>query len=345
MTPEDTQAGGPAAAIAAPGTPVGIAPALRSGPSARTALFSLCETSLGRPRMLRTTSRLLRMHVDACPDDLEAAVRLEEVARHLETLDAEHGAWFAEIPEALLMKVNGSPDRKPFLNIGESVTRLLKQELSVLPSAGTILDFGVGLSRVMWPMMQEYPEARFVGFDVDPMMVEHTGKLGPVSEARIVHSTQPIEDGTIDATYVISVFTHLMTTVDYWLAEIHRVLSDRGQALITYHDETLYTELRASGKVARNTPATCRERVLVGAGAEGSTRLAVFYETPFWEECLKRFFVIEKTVPRGLHGHQSFSVVRKRKDAAPDRDRLRHEYLCTLEEELYALRRSKRLVF
>lgn len=321
------------------------APSLPPTSTARTALLALSEASVARPRMLRTTSRLLRMHLDACPDDLEAGSRFEDVARQLDALDAEHAAWFGEIPQPLLMKVNGSPDRKPFLNIGESVTRLLKQELSVLPSAGTILDFGVGLSRVMWPMMQEYPEARFVGFDVDPMMVEHTGKLEPVSEARIVHSTQPIEDGTVDATYVISVFTHLMTTVDYWLSEIHRVLSDRGQALITYHDETLYTELRASGKVASNTPPTCRERLLVGAGAEGSTRLAVFYETPFWEECLKPFFVIEKTLPRGLHGHQSFSVVRKRKDAAPDRNRLRHEYLCTLEEELYGVRRSKRLMF
>jgi ubiquinone/menaquinone biosynthesis C-methylase UbiE len=324
MTVEETQAGTPAGPAGATAAPASLAAA--------------------RPRELRTRSRLLRKHAEARPDDLEVAEQLAEVTRRLAALDADHATWFAEIPHHLLMKVNGSPDRKPFLQVGESVTRLLKAELSVLPQARTILDFGVGLSRVMWPMMQEHPDAEFIGFDVDPMMVVHTEKLGTVSEARIVHSTQPIADGTIDATYVISVFTHLMATVDFWLGEIHRVLSDRGQALITYHDETLYADLRAKGHVPRNTPADCRGRLLVGTGAEGSTHLAVFYETAYWEECLQRFFVIEKTAPRGLHGNQSFSVVRKRQ-VSVDHDRLRHGYLCAVEEELYRLRLAKKLMF
>jgi hypothetical protein len=311
---------------------------------AAVALPERCDADALRPRRLRTLARLLRAHLAARPDDLEAAARLADVDARIAALDAEHAAWFAEIPGHLLMKVNGSPDRKPFQQVGESVTRLLKEEMSALREAGTILDFGVGLSRVMWPMMQEFPDARFIGFDVDPMMLAHTEKLGLVADARIVHSTQPIADGSIDATYVISVFTHLMTTVDFWLGEIHRILSGRGQALITYHDETLYADLRAKGHVPRNTPPECRERVLVGAGSEGSTRLAVFYETPCWEERLSHFFVVEKTVPRGLHGNQSYSVVRRR-DVAVDRDRLRLEYLCSLEEELYRLRLAKKLMF
>jgi hypothetical protein len=259
-------------------------------------------------------------------------------------LDEQHAEWFAEIPEHLLMKVNGSTERETFLHVGRSVTDLLKQELTILPEARTVLDFGVGLSRVLWPMMQEFPDAEFVGFDVDPMMLLHSERLGSVSEARTLHSTQPLADGSIDATYVISVFTHLMETTDFWLGEIHRLLSDRGQAFLTYHDETLYDELIANGTIPRAFPAGCRDRLLVGTGPEGSTRLAVFYETPYWEECLERYFVIEKTVPRGLHGNQSFSVVRKR-DVTVNHDRLRYEYMCALEEELYDLRRAKKLMF
>lgn len=347
MTVHANQLGGSAGATGATAVPLSataLAAMLDSGVDARNALFEFDDANRTRQRMLLTLSRLFRTHLAAHADDVEATERLAEVTQQLAALDADHATWFAEIPNHLMMKVNGSPDRKPFLQVGATVTRLLKDELPILRESGAILDFGVGLSRVLWPMLQEVPDAAFIGFDVDPMILTQTQRLASVSEARIVHSTQQIESGTIDATYAISVFTHLMTTVDFWLGEIHRVLSPRGHALLTYHDETLYTDLRAKGQIPRNTPAECRERMFVGAGAEGSTHLAVFYETPYWEECLRRFFVIEKTAPRGLHGNQSFSVVRKR-DVAVDHDRLRHEYLCALEEELYRLRLAKKLMF
>lgn len=322
----------------APGAPP------RESAEPRDSLLTTVDANLERPRMLLTLSRLLRRRLGERPDDLEATERFADVTRRLTAIDAHHAKWFAALPNHLLMKVNGSPERPPFLNVGRSVTSLLQQELSILPEADEILDFGVGLSRVLWPMMQEYPDARFTAFDVDPMMLVESERLGSVADARIVHSTQPIEDGTIDATYVISVFTHLMDTADFWFAEIHRMLSDRGQAFLTYHDETLYDDLRAKNLIPRSTPAVCRERMLVGTGAEGSTHLAVFYETEHWEECLERYFVVEKTVPRGLHGHQSFSVVRRR-DIEVDHDAVRYRYMCSLEEELYQLRLAKKLMF
>jgi Methyltransferase domain len=318
--------------------------ALETGTEERASLLTFVDANLERPRMLLTLSRLLQQRVAAHPDDLEVTERYVEVTRRLTALDARHAKWFGEVPNHLLMKVNGSPERNPFLNVGKSVTSLLQQELSVLPEAEAILDFGVGLSRVLWPMMQEYPEAAFTGFDVDPMMLVESQRLGSIADARLVHSTQPIRNGSIDATYVISVFTHLMETADFWFAEIHRMLSDRGQAFLTYHDDTLYDDLREKNLIPRNTPERCEGRMLVGTGAEGSTHLAVFYDTAYWEECLERYFVVEKTAPRGLHGHQSFSVVRRR-DADVDYDGLRYRYMCTLEEELYQLRLAKKLMF
>ncbi|MFN8176842.1 MAG: class I SAM-dependent methyltransferase [bacterium] len=337
-------ASGAAAGIAASSSAAEIAALLASGVDARAVLLEFADANQARPRMLLALSRLFGAHVASHADDRAAVERLADLSQRLAALDADHAAWFAGIPNHLLMKVNGSPDRKPFVQVGAHVTRLLRDELPVLREAGAVLDFGVGLCRVLWPMMQEVPDAELIGFDVDPMILTQTEKLGLVSEARFVHSTQPIADGTIDALYAISVFTHLRTTVDFWLGEIHRVLSDRGQALLTFHDETLYADLRAKGQIPRNTPAECRERMFVGGGTEGSTQLAVFYETPYWEECLRRFFVVEKTAPRGLHGNQSYSVVRKRA-VAVDHERLRHEYLCALEEELYRLRLAKKLMF
>jgi len=320
------------------------APPREAADEARESLLAFVDANLERPRMLLTLSRKLRRRIAEHPDDLEATERFADVTRRLTALDRRHAKWFEDVPNHLLMKVNGSAERAPFLNVGKSVTELLQRELAVLPEAQSILDFGVGLSRVLWPMMQEYPGADFTGFDVDPMMLVESERLGSVADARIVHSTQPIADGSVDATYVISVFTHLMETADFWFAEIHRMLSDHGQAFLTYHDETLYDDLKAKDVIPRTAPAECRDRMLVGTGAEGSTHLAVFYETAHWEECLQRYFHVEKTAPRGLHGHQSFSVVRRR-DVAVDHDRLRYRYMCSLEEELYRLRLAKKLMF
>ena len=57
------------------------------------------------------------------------------------------------------------------------------------------------------------------------------------------------------AVYGISVFTHLGRTADFWLGELQRLLSPEGRAFVTYHDETLYSRLRASGQVPARNPA------------------------------------------------------------------------------------------
>ncbi len=40
--------------------------------------------------------------------------------------------------------------------------------------------------------------------------------------------------------------------------------------------------------------------------------MGTFYSTAAWERKLAPYFRIERTVPRGLFGHQSFSIVRRR---------------------------------
>ncbi|MCA9752038.1 MAG: class I SAM-dependent methyltransferase [Gemmatimonadetes bacterium] len=322
---------------AAKGSPTNEIPELAS-------LLAFSEEHRDDPRFGLTLEILWQQVLDADPGHDEARARVERYAARREALDARHAEWFAALPSFLVKKVNGSKDRAPFLRVGQSVAQLLAAEIPNLAGARHVLDFGVGLSRVLWPLSQALPEAVFTGFDVDPGMLHHSRSLGTLPPDRFVHTTRNIPDGSVDATYVISVFTHLGDTTDYWLSEIHRMLSPRGHAFVTYHDETLYADLRAKGEIPRATPATCVERVLLGPGVEGSTQLATFYSTAHWETLLRRFFVVEKTAPRGLHGNQSYSVVRKR-DVEIDRATLRAEYLGALEDELFRLREAKKLLF
>ena len=77
---------------------------------------------------------------------------------------------------------------------------------------------------------------------------------------------------------------------------------------------------------------------------EGGALMGTYYRTEFWESRLEPFFVIEKSVPRGVFGHQSFSIVRKR-PGAPDRSEFDRRYLASLERELYELRKRTDIVF
>lgn len=316
--------------------------ALDAGEDVRDSMLAFCAGQAADPRMARMRRRLVQKQLALRADDPDLQLRRVAVEEELAALDGEHARWFEGIPAFLLQKVHGARDRDSFLRVGESVCATVRRELPGMAGAGTVLDFGVGLGRVLWPMMQEVPKARFVGFDPDPMMLEQTERLD--TGAELHYSTQPLPDGSVDAAYVISVFTHLGRTADFWLGELHRLLSPEGRAFVTYHDETLYSRLRASGQVPARNPAAFDDRILVGGGNEGSTQLATFYTTAHWEALLSRWFVVEKSVPCGLQGHQSFSVVRRR-DVDVDRARLHHEYMCALEEELYRLRKARRLSF
>ena len=70
--------------------------------------------------------------------------------------------------------------------------------------------------------------------------------------------------------------------------------------------------------------------------------MATFYETPEWERVVGRFFKVIRTAPRGLLGHQSYSILEKgdaRVDALGDH----RVYIRDLEGELYNLRARDRI--
>jgi len=248
---------------------------------------------------------------------------------------------FAEIPTRLVQKVNGVETEEGFVHIGRCIVDEIEKAAGSLSETRDILDFGCGLGRVTAQLLDRAPLADFVGFDIDPLMLMWAGVLLEDPRVRLASTTLDLPDASMDLVIAISVFTHLDATTDYWLAEIHRVLRPSGRAFVTYHDEGLFREMAAAGKIpVVAADATLDGRFIVGSdSAEGGAEMGTFYTTGHWERLIGRHFVIEKTVPRGLFGHQSYSLIRK-KDVAIDRTALFRDYVLSVEKQLFDLRRA-----
>ena len=246
----------------------------------------------------------------------------------------------------MVAKVNGDTTESGFGYIGTCIADGIEQEVGSLADVPRILDFGCGLGRVMAQMRRRSPEANIVGFDIDPMMLHWAGHLLGEERNRFVSTTLDLPDGAFDLIVVISVFTHLDTTTNYWLTEIHRLLAPQGRAFVTYHDETLFAEMAGKGLFPGVEPkAVLSDRYVLNAStAEGGAAMGTFYTTVEWERLVRRYFNVERTAPRGLFGHQSYSVVSK-KDVRLDRAPLYRQYAGALEKDLFDLRKRHQVSY
>ena len=258
----------------------------------------------------------------------------------------EFSKRFAQIPPPLVTKVNGVATEDGFIYIGKCIADAIEKEVGGLSGAQHVLDFGSGLGRVMVQLLPRAPQAEFVGFDIDPMMLHWSGLLLEDPRTRLVSTTFDLPDESFDLIIAISVFTHLDVTTDFWLTEIHRLLHPRGQAFVTFHDETLFAEMAKAGQIPGATPDTpLSDCHVVGDGtAEGGASMGTFYTTKHWDSLLDRYFTIHHTAPRGLFGHQSYSLVSK-KPVIIDRTSLYGQYARSLERELFSLRKQHQVYY
>ena len=243
---------------------------------------------------------------------------------------------FASVPQPLIQKVNGATTEESFIYIGRCIADAITTEAGGLAEMNRILDFGCGMGRVTARMLDRAPAAQFVGFDIDPQMLEWCGRLLDSPRLRCVSATLDLPDNSFDLVYAVSVFTHLDETTDFWLSEIHRLLAPGGRAFLTYHDETLFAE-RIGGVLADR-------HIVGGGGPEGGAAMGTFYRTDYWERLLRPYYKVLKTVPRGLFGDQSYSVVQKKR-GGPDRAKPLAEYAHALEKELFELRKRYQVTY
>jgi len=99
-----------------------------------------------------------------------------------------------------------------------------------------VLDFGSGAGRTLSAFATEAGTARFVGCDIhEPSIAWAQRELSPPFEFFLCQESPPlpVEAGSFDLIYAMSVFTHITREWSHWIAELHRVLAPGGLALLS----------------------------------------------------------------------------------------------------------------
>ena len=106
-----------------------------------------------------------------------------------------------------------------------------------------ILDFGCGAGRVLRHFLERPEKVELWGCDVHAPSIEWIQEnLSPPIHAFANETLPPLplDDGSIDLVYALSVFTHLAEDWSAWLLELHRILAPGGLALITTLGEPMW---------------------------------------------------------------------------------------------------------
>lgn len=142
----------------------------------------------------------------------------------------------------------------------EEVGRELDRPLS---PGQRFLDFGCASGRVLRHFATMAPSVDAVGIDLCRQYVawarEHLH--APVLQGTALPSL-PFADGSVDAIFAGSVFTHINDFEEAWLAELRRVVAPDGFAILTIHSEDVWEEIRAdSGHQLRRHATAVRHRL------------------------------------------------------------------------------------
>ncbi len=138
-------------------------------------------------------------------------------------------------------RVIGNRDLNGFLRIGstdaQKLLALIRFDFPDL-SELRVLDWGVGCGRVARHVCDSFGE--FTGVDIDADNVRWCADNLPGRYATIgLRDGTRFADGSFDAIYGVSVFTHLREELqNLWLAELRRLLRPGGRAYVTVHGTT-----------------------------------------------------------------------------------------------------------
>jgi SAM-dependent methyltransferase len=157
-------------------------------------------------------------------------------------------------PESLMWSV-GAASVENFLVLGDAWAQLVSH---YVPENAAILDIGCGCGRAARVLVNNRWIRKYVGFDVIRENVDwcrryiasrwpaetefhwfdlYSREYNPNATLRAQELQFPCDDKEIDVVFAASLFTHLLEPdAVHYLAEIGRVLSPRGTALLSMHD-------------------------------------------------------------------------------------------------------------
>ena len=99
------------------------------------------------------------------------------------------------------------------------------------------LDFGCGAGRVLRHFLPEAERAELWGCDIDREAIAwlRDNLVPPLSVFEVGEEARlPLPDGSVDAIWALSVFSHLHRDWASWLLELRRVLADDGYLIATF---------------------------------------------------------------------------------------------------------------
>ena len=153
---------------------------------------------------------------------------------------------YQNVPSAKRQKrVMGWSNAARFVFLGrthyEAIRNLARRYGFPTDQMKKILDFGVGCGRIARHFLAHDPHIELHGVDIDTDNLRWCTEHLPSGHFQASPPVPPLPyvDCSFDFVYANSIFTHLTEEMqDLWLAEIARILTPTGIAVITFHGET-----------------------------------------------------------------------------------------------------------
>jgi len=180
---------------------------------------------------------------------------------------------------------------------------------SLLGAAGTeisrirsVLDVGCGTGRLLVGWHCDGPERRLFGTDINPALVAWCrANLADVARWGVNGVEPPLdfEGGSFDLVILASVFTHLsLGNQRAWAAEIRRLVSPGGHAVVTLHGDVYAAAFLRDGEAESFARDGYVERA---AASEGANAYTTFHSERFARELFADFRGVTR-FPRGVAG-------------------------------------------
>jgi SAM-dependent methyltransferase len=188
-----------------------------------------------------------------------------------ELTNARYGVWKYALPlppDGLLWST-GAASVENFLVLGDAWSHLVDH---FIPEHATILDIGCGCGRTARALIKHRWIDKYIGFDVVKTSIKwcnnflapvsnglaefhwfdlYSAEYNPLGAIRAEQLSFPAGDRSVDVVFACSLFTHLLEPdAIHYLQEIGRVLSGRGTAILSIHNNPL-PGTRFSGNEAR----------------------------------------------------------------------------------------------
>ncbi len=160
------------------------------------------------------------------------------------------------LPPEELMGIVGARTIENFLIVADAWAQVVSR---YTPKNASVLDIGCGCGRTARSLVTNRWITRYIGFDVVPAHIDwcrryiapqwqgtaefhcfdlHSLKYNPGGAIRAKELKFPCENGGIDVVFAASLFTHLLESdAVHYLKEVRRVLSPRGFALLSIHND------------------------------------------------------------------------------------------------------------